>query len=71
MTAHTDQTKSSAREDRDPDAPYARKAAREHGKPDQLRESERKTKDRQEALLDEGLEETFPASDPVAAKRIT
>ena len=24
----------------------------------------------QEALLDEGLEETFPASDPVSVKRI-
>jgi hypothetical protein len=26
---------------------------------------------RQEALLDEALEETFPASDPIAPKRIT
>jgi hypothetical protein len=26
---------------------------------------------RQEALLDEGIEETFPASDPVSVKRIT
>lgn len=71
MTAQTDQTKSSTREDRDPDTPHAKKAAREHGKPDQLREKERHAEDRQEALLDEGLEETFPASDPVAAKRIT
>jgi hypothetical protein len=71
MTAQTDQTRSPVREDRDPDAPYAKKAAREHGKPDQLRPDDRKAEDRQEALLDEGLEETFPASDPVAAKRIT
>ena len=28
-------------------------------------------KDRQEVLLEEGLEETFPASDPVSVKRIT
>ncbi len=71
MTAHTDQTKPSPRKDDDPETPHARKAARETGKPDQLRENERDAEDRQEALLDEGLEETFPASDPVSAKRIT
>lgn len=27
--------------------------------------------ERQEKLLDEGVEETFPASDPVSVKRIT
>jgi hypothetical protein len=53
------------------DVPHARKAAREQGKPDQLCEEARDSEDRQEALLDEGLEETFPASDPVSAKRIT
>jgi hypothetical protein len=53
------------------DVPHARKAQREQGKPDQLCEEERDSEDRQEALLDEGLEETFPASDPVSAKRIT
>ena len=71
MTAPTDHASPTARDDRDPDTPHARKAARETGKPDQLRESERDAEDRQEALLDEGLEETFPASDPVSAKRIT
>ena len=30
-----------------------------------------KKEDREDQLLDEGLEETFPASDPVAAKHIT
>jgi hypothetical protein len=30
-----------------------------------------KDEDRQERLLDEGVEETFPASDPVSVKRIT
>jgi hypothetical protein len=53
------------------DVPHARRAPREEGKPDQLCEVERHAEDRQEALLDEGLEETFPASDPVSAKRIT
>ena len=71
MTAHTDHTPPSPRDDCDPETPHARKAARETGKPDQLREKERDAEDRQEALLDEGLEETFPASDPVSAKRIT
>lgn len=71
MSADTDQTKSAAREDRDQDGPYAKKAAAVEGKPDQLRDKERLAQNRQEALLDEGLEETFPASDPVAAKQIT
>lgn len=72
MTDRTDdKARTAAREDCDPDTPHAKKAERETGKPDQLRESERKSEDRQEALLDEGLEETFPASDPVSAKRIT
>lgn len=71
MTTHADQPKSSTREDCDPDTPFAKRAERETGKPDQLRETERKSEDRQEALIDEGLEETFPASDPVSAKRIT
>ena len=53
------------------DEPYARQAPREEGKPDQLCEDERKAENRQEALVDEGVEETFPASDPPAVKRIT
>lgn len=60
-----------AQEDCDPSTPHARKAQREHGKPDQLRESDRQAEDRQEALVDEGVEETFPASDPVSVKKIT
>ncbi len=71
MTAHPDSVAPTPREDGDPETPHAKKAARETGKPDQLRERERDAEDRQEALLDEGLEETFPASDPVSAKRIT
>lgn len=53
------------------DVAHARKAERQHGKPDQLCEDERGAEDRQEALVDEGIEETFPASDPVSVKRIT
>ena len=53
------------------DTPHARRGEREHGKPDQLCEAEREAEDRQEALIDEGVEETFPASDPVSVKRIT
>jgi len=70
MTVQTTHTPLSARVDWDPDTPHTKMAAREHGKPDQLRETERGAEDRQEALVDEGLEETFPASDPVSAKRI-
>lgn len=60
-----------AQEDRDPETPPAKHAARETGKPDQLKEKERHAESRQEALIDEAVEETFPASDPVSAKRIT
>jgi hypothetical protein len=60
-------------EDRHIDAPHAREAKPlpKDGKHDQLAEKEAATEDRQEALLDEGLEETFPGSDPVSVKRIT
>jgi hypothetical protein len=56
-------------EDADPNTPPAKRAAREEGKADQLKT--KGAENRQEALLDEGVEETFPASDPVSAKRIT
>ena len=62
---------SKTQEDCDPETPHAKRAEREHGKPDQLKEAERGAEDRQEALVDEGVEETFPASDPVSVKRIT
>lgn len=67
MTARTP----TAKDDCDPHTPHAKRAPRETGVPDQLRESERAAEDRQEALVDEGIEETFPASDPVSVKRIT
>lgn len=60
-----------AKRDCDPATPQAVRAARTHGKPDQLVPHVDDAEDRQEALLDEGVEESFPASDPVSAKRIT
>jgi hypothetical protein len=40
-------------------------------KHDQMAEREAETEDRQEALLDEAIEETFPGSDPISPKHIT
>lgn len=40
-------------------------------KPDQLADRKGKAENRQEALIDESVEETFPASDPPTAKNIT
>ena len=60
-----------AHEDADPNTPPSKPAMRETGKPDQLKDKEKDAENRQEALIDEGVEETFPASDPVSAKRIT
>lgn len=59
------------RRDHDSETPHARRAKAVKGKPDQMRRREEEAEDRQEALVDEGLEETFPASDPVSVKRIT
>ena len=61
-------------EDRHIETPHARKAKRplkDDEKHDQLAGKERESEDRQEALLDEGLEESFPSSDPPSVKRIT
>ncbi len=60
-------------DDRDPDAPHSREAEplAPGETPDQLAEKEAVSEDRQEALLDEGVEESFPASDPVSAHHIT
>ena len=40
-------------------------------KMDHLAERELEAEDRQEALLDEAIEETFPGSDPISPKHIT
>lgn len=60
-----------AQEEADTNTPPAKSAPREEGKPDQLKDKAKDAENRQEALIDEGVEETFPASDPVSAKRIT
>lgn len=58
---------------RGPEAPHSRPAEplQEGAKYDQLADKASKTKDRQDALLDEALEETFPSSDPISPKHIT
>jgi hypothetical protein len=60
-------------EHRSIDTPHARPAEplSEDGKHDQLAAKEAKAEDRQEALLDEAIEETFPGSDPISPKHIT
>lgn len=72
--ANADAAPAAAPTERDGDAEgaHARRAEAGQGGADQLADKARETKgDRQEALLDEGVEETFPASDPVSVKRIT
>ncbi len=61
------------RKDNDPNGPNSRPAQPlvEGQKPDQLNKDDRKAETRQEALVDEAVEETFPASDPIAPKHIT
>ncbi len=44
---------------------------KEGEKHDHLADREAKAEDRQEALLDEALEESFPGSDPISPKHIT
>jgi hypothetical protein len=60
-------------QDRFIDAPYARPAEPlEDGETvDQLAEKKAVTGDAQEALIDESVEESFPASDPPSASRST
>ena len=60
-------------QDRHSDAPHARRAEPlPHGeKHDQLAEKEACAEDRQEALLDEAIEESFPGSDPISPSHIT
>ena len=60
-------------EDRHIDVPHARPAdpLSEDEKHDQLADKQDCAEDRQEALLDEAIEETFPGSDPISPKHIT
>lgn len=52
-----------------PTAPV--KPTPEGEKHDHMAEREAQAEDRQEALLDEAIEETFPGSDPISPKHIT
>jgi hypothetical protein len=60
-------------EDRHIEVPHHREATplKEGIKHDHLAERAKKAEDRQEALLDEAIEETFPGSDPISPKHIT
>jgi hypothetical protein len=55
------------------DSPSSRPvdATPEGEKHDHMAEREACAEDRQEALLDEAIEETFPGSDPISPKHIT
>ena len=56
-----------------PDSPSTRPAPplAEDEKPDQLADKEAVSEDREEARIDEGIEESFLASDPVSGYHIT
>ena len=60
-------------EDRHIEVPHAREveSLKDGEKHDHLAAREKAAEDRQEALLDEALEETFPGSDPISPKHIT
>jgi hypothetical protein len=60
-------------EDRHIETPYAREVPplKEGEKHDHMAAREKTAEDRQEALLDEAIEETFPGSDPISPKHIT
>lgn len=60
-------------EDRHIDAPHSREVEplKHDEKHDHMAAREQRAEDRQEALLDEALEETFPGSDPISPKHIT
>ena len=55
------------------DSPAVRPARplKPHEKPDQMAEKAKAAESREEALLDEGLEESFPGSDPVSANHFS
>ena len=69
MTTGTDH-KGASSQNEPTDTPHARRIDPNEGGHDHLKRGD-ESEDRQEALLDEGVEETFPASDPVSAKHIT
>ena len=60
-------------EDRHIETPHHREVAalKPDEKHDHMAAREKKAGNRQEALLDEAIEETFPGSDPISPKHIT
>ena len=60
-------------EDRHIEVPHSREVAplKDGEKHDHMAAREKSAEDRQEALLDEAIEETFPGSDPISPKHIT
>lgn len=60
-------------EDRHIETPHAKEVEPlpKGEKHDQMAAKEKRAEDRQEALIDEALEETFPSSDPISPKHIT
>jgi hypothetical protein len=60
-------------EHRHVETPHSRrvKPLPENEKADHMAHREAEAEDRQEALLDEAIEETFPGSDPISPKHIT
>ena len=68
MTNHPPHT---PREDQVPEGPTTRTIKPAHGKPDQLKQKVKEAENRQEALIDEAVEETMDASDPPSPKHIT
>lgn len=59
------------KKDEDVNTPHARPIPRDDAKSDHLKDKGRDAENRQEALIDESVEETFPASDPASPKHIT
>lgn len=57
--------------DTDPSTPHARRAPPMGTDHDQLDDEGGEAASRQEALVDEAVEESFPASDPASPKQIT
>ena len=57
--------------DHDVEGPATRRVAPEHGKTDHLKDKLQDSEDRQEALVDEAVEESMDASDPPSPKHIT
>jgi len=55
-----------------PGTPHARRAKplKRNEKHDQLAEKAAGAEDRQEALLDEAIEESFPGSDPISPSKV-